>query len=326
MRKYILKRILAMIPVVLGVTILIFTLLYFAKGNPAQMILGSDATAEEIALENEKLGLDEPYLPRLGKYLKNVFFHFDLGKSYFTESSVTDDVLQRFPITLKLALLSVSLAVLIGVPLGVIAAVKQHSWLDNTSMFAAIIGMSMPNFWLGILLSLLFALKLHWLPPGGIGGTEYYILPCVSIALGAACGIARQTRSSMLEVIRQDYIVTARAKGVSESKVIWRHALMNSLIPVITQIGFVFAGQFGGAVVAETIFSIPGLGSYMITAIQKRDYPAVQGSVLVISIVFSLIMLLIDLLYAFIDPRIKAQYKSKNTKRRKEKNQNEVNA
>ena len=315
MIKYILKRILAMIPVIIGVTILIFTLLYFAKGEPAQMILGSDATLEEVEALNAKLGLDKPYLERLTTYLKDVFLHLDLGRSYFNESSVTEDVVQRFPITLKLALMSVALAVVIGVPLGVIAAVKQHSWLDNTSMFAAIIGMSMPNFWLGILLSLLFALQLRWFPPSGIGGLEYYVLPCLSIALGAACGIAGLSRSSMLEVIRQDYIVTARAKGLSERTVIWKHALMNSLIPVITQIGFVFAGQFGGAVVAETVFSIPGLGTYMITAIQKRDYPAVQGSVLITSITFGIIMLLVDLIYAFIDPRIKAQYKGKSVKR-----------
>lgn len=315
MIRYIFKRILAMIPVIIGVTILIFTLLYFAKGEPAQMILGSDATKEEVDQLNEKLGLDKPYFERLTSYMGDVFLHFDMGRSYFNEASVTEDVMQRFPITLKLSLLSVTLAVLIGIPLGVIAAVKQHSWLDNSSMFVAIIGMSMPNFWLGIMLSLLFALRLRWLPSSGIGGLEYYILPCLSIALGAACGIARQTRSSMLEVIRQDYIVTARAKGVSERAVIWKHALMNSLIPVITQIGFVFAGQFGGAVVAETVFSIPGLGTYMITAIQKRDYPAVQGSVLFSSIIFGVIMLIVDLVYAFIDPRIKAQYKGKSVKR-----------
>lgn len=213
MIRYIFKRILAMIPVIIGVTVLIFTLLYFAKGEPAQMILGSDATKEEVDLLNAKLGLDKPYFERLASYMEDVFLHFDMGRSYFNEASVTEDVMQRFPITLKLSLLSVTLAVLIGIPLGVIAAVKQHSWLDNSSMFVAIIGMSMPNFWLGILLSLLFALKLRWLPSSGIGGLEYYILPCLSIALGAACGIARQTRSSMLEVIRQDYIVTARAKG-----------------------------------------------------------------------------------------------------------------
>lgn len=184
MIRYIFKRILAMIPVIIGVTILIFTLLYFAKGEPAQMILGSDATKEEVDQLNEKLGLDKPYFERLTSYMEDVFLHFDMGRSYFNEASVTEDVMQRFPITLKLSLLSVTLAVLIGIPLGVIAAVKQHSWLDNSSMFVAIIGMSMPNFWLGIMLSLFFALKLRLLPSSGIGGLEYYILPCLSIALG----------------------------------------------------------------------------------------------------------------------------------------------
>ena len=312
MITYIFKRILAMIPVIIGVTILIFTLLYFAKGEPAQMLLGSDATKEEVDQLNEKLGLDKPYFERLTSYMEDVFLHFDMGRSYFNEASVTEDVMQRFPITLKLSLLSVTLAVLIGIPLGVIAAVKQHSWLDNSSMFVAIIGMSMPNFWLGIMLSLFFALKLRLLPSSGIGGLEYYILPCLSIALGAACGIARQTRSSMLEVIHQDYVVTARAKGQKENKVITKHCLRNGMIPVLTVVGGSMAALVGNSLVCETIFSIPGVGSYMITGVNQRDMPVVLGCVIVLAFLFSLTMLVCDLLYTVIDPRLKTMFVSKS--------------
>ncbi len=314
MGRYILKRIFAMVFVVLGVTFLIFTILYFTPGDPARMILGADATDAEVLALRAELGLDDPFLVRFFTYVKQVFIDFDLGTSYVNNRSVSSEILSRFPKTFEVAILSVVFAVVIGIPLGIMAAVNQYTWKDNASMVVALLGVSMPHFWVGLMLSLLFALKLGWLPASGFGGIEYLIMPCLSIGLGGAGGIARQTRSSMLEVIRQDYIVTARAKGLKESTVIYVHALRNALIPIITQVGNMLGVQLGGAIVVESVFSIPGLGSYMVSGIKSRDYPAVQGSVLFVSIVFGLVMLLVDIMYAFADPRIKAQYQRKRRK------------
>ncbi len=311
MGRYILKRIFAMIFVVLGVTFLIFTILYFTPGDPARMILGADATDAEVLALRTEMGLDDPFLVRFFSYVKQVFIDFDLGTSYVNNRSVSSEILSRFPKTFEVAILSVVFAVVIGIPLGIMAAVNQYTWKDNASMVVALLGVSMPHFWVGLMLSLLFALKLGWLPASGFGGIEHLIMPCLSIGLGGAGGIARQTRSSMLEVIRQDYIVTARAKGLKERTVIYVHALRNALIPIITQVGNMLGVQLGGAIVVESVFSIPGLGSYMVSGIKSRDYPAVQGSVLFVSIVFGLVMLLVDIMYAFADPRIKAQYQRK---------------
>ena len=278
------------------------------------MILGADATDAEVLALRAELGLDDPFLVRFFTYVKQVFIDFDLGTSYVNNRSVSSEILSRFPKTFEVAILSVVFAVVIGIPLGIMAAVNQYTWKDNASMVVALLGVSMPHFWVGLMLSLLFALKLGWLPASGFGGIEYLIMPCLSIGLGGAGGIARQTRSSMLEVIRQDYIVTARAKGLKESTVIYVHALRNALIPIITQVGNMLGVQLGGAIVVESVFSIPGLGSYMVSGIKSRDYPAVQGSVLFVSIVFGLVMLLVDIMYAFADPRIKAQYQRKRRK------------
>ncbi|WP_434309208.1 ABC transporter permease [Hominifimenecus sp. rT4P-3] len=316
MTRYVIKRILAMIPVALGVTILIFTMLYFADGDPARIILGGEASDEEVYELREDLGLNDSYVTRLGRYIKQVFFDFDLGTSYINKRSVSSEIVTRFPVTMQVAVLSVMLALLLGMPLGISAAVHQYSWRDNACMLSSLIVVSMPGFWVGLLLSLIFALNLRWLPASGYGDPIQLILPCVAIGLNGVGSIARQTRSSMLEVIRQDYIVTARAKGVAEQKVIYVHALRNALIPVITQVGTMLGFQLCGAIVAESVFSLPGLGSYMISAIKNRDYPAVQGSVLYVALVFGVIMLLIDILYAFVDPRIKARYQGKKRNRR----------
>ncbi|MEX1375870.1 MAG: ABC transporter permease [Eubacteriales bacterium] len=314
MGKYILKRLIIMIPVVLGVTILIFTIMYFTPGDPASIILGPNASQEQLMAKNEELGLNTGYFERLFNYIKDLFFRFDFGKSYINNRSVSGQILERFPRTVTIAFLSVIISLVVGIPLGIIAAINQYSWKDNASMLLALVGVSMPNFWVGLLLVILFALTLGWLPPGGIGGLKFYILPCIATSLGGAANIARQTRSSMLEVIRADYIVTARAKGQVERKVIYKHALRNALIPIITIAGASFGILIGGTLVIETVFSIPGLGSYMTAAISNRDYPAIQGSVIFLSILFGLVMLLVDILYAFIDPRIKGQYQ-KNKKK-----------
>lgn len=308
MTKYIIKRLLLMIPVILGVAFLIFTIMNFTPGDPATIILGGNGTPTEIAALNEKLGLNEPFLTRFFEYIKGIVTRFDFGTSYITGRDVRIDILQRFSYSLRIALLSMVFALGFGVPLGIVAAVNRNTWKDNASMSVALLGVSMPTFWFGLMLSIVFALNLRWLPPSGVGSFKHYIMPCLAVSMSGIASMARQTRSSMLEVIRADYITTARAKGQSERVVIYKHALRNALIPVITQAGAVFGLLLCGTLVSETVFSIPGLGTYMITAINSRDYPCIQGSVIFISVTFSLVMLLVDILYAWVDPRIRAQF------------------
>ena len=308
MKKYILKRLLWMIPVILGVTIAIFTIMYFVPGDPAVIILGAEATEAELQSKREALGLNRPFLTQLGSYMKNVFLHFDFGTSYITNNSITKELLARLPRTALVGFVSMLLMLIVGIPLGITAAVHQNGIGDRLCMIIALAGVSVPSFWLGLLLVITFALNLGILPASGIGGFQYYILPCVASAFGGIAGLARQSRSSMLEVIRSDYVVTARAKGLSERSVIYGHALPNALIPIITVAGSHLAHIFGGSVVIENVFSIPGIGSYMVTAVNNRDYTVVTGSVIFLAVVFSLVMLLVDIVYAFVDPRIKAQY------------------
>lgn len=316
MIRYIAKRILWMIPVVLGVAIFIFSLMYFVPGDPAAIILGSDATERELDTLRDELGFNEPFLTRLVDYLSNVFLRFDFGESYITHNSITDELVRRMPYTFTLAVLCMLISVLGGVPLGVNAAVHQNKWGDRVSMLIALAGVSIPAFWLGLMLVLLFSLKLGWLPAYGIGGIQYFILPAIANSLGQLAMLARQSRSSMLEVIRSDYIVTAHAKGQTKNKVIYKHALPNALIPIVTVAGTNFGRSLGGTVIIENVFSMPGIGSYMVTAINQRDYLVVQGSVILLAVSFCFIILLVDIIYAFIDPRIKAQYEG-SARRRK---------
>lgn len=314
MAKYIGKRLLMMIPVVVGVAILIFTIMYFVPGDPAAIVLGSDATQAEIEVKREEMGLNRPYIVQLGEYLSNVFFRFDFGNSYMFNTSVSSELFARLPRTLLIGAICMLLQVAIGIPLGVTAAVHQNGLADRFCMFIALLGVSIPGFWLGLMLVLLFSLHLGWLPAYGIGGLQYYILPCIANAFPGIAAQSRQTRSSMLEVIRSDYVTTARSKGMSERSVIYRHALPNALIPVITVIGNGFGMMLAGTVVIESVFSIPGVGTYMTNAIAQRDYPVIEGSVIILAILFSLIMLAVDLIYAFVDPRIKAQYQGKKVR------------
>lgn len=311
MGKYILKRLMWMIPVVLGVSVVIFTIMCFVPGDPASLMLGSSATEAEVEALREQMGLNEPYFIRLCAYLKDVFLHFDFGTSYVSKVSVTSEIISRFPRTLAIAGICILLSLAVGVPLGVNAAVHQDGLGDRLSMFIALLGVSVPSFWLALLLVILFSLKLGWLPATGIGGFQYYILPCIANSFGGIATQARQSRSSMLEVIRSDYITTARSKGISERDVIFKHALPNALIPIITVAGTTFGSLLGGTLVIESVFSIPGLGYYMINAVNNRDYPVVQGCVIFLAIVFSLVMLLTDIAYSYVDPRIKAQYEGK---------------
>ncbi len=304
-----------MIPVILGVAIFIFSIMHFVPGDPAVIIMGSEATEEELQMKRVQLGLDQPFIIQLIDYLKQVFLHFDFGNSYITNNSITSELLARLPRTAIIGFVSLILMLIVGIPLGITAAVHQNGLGDRLCMIIALIGVSVPAFWLGLMLVIVFSLRLGWLPASGIGGPQYYVMPCIASALGGIAGLARQSRSSMLEVIRSDYVVTARAKGLSESRVIYGHALPNALIPIITVAGSHLAHIFGGSVVIENVFSIPGIGSYMVTAVNNRDYPVVTASVLFLAIVFSLVMLLVDLVYAFVDPRIKSQYTRKKKKK-----------
>ena len=308
MLKYTVKRLILLIPVILCVALLIFVIMSFTPGDPAVIILGENATPEQVAALHEKLGLDDPLLVRFFNYIKGIVTRFDFGTSYTNGREVKQEILQRFGFTLKIASFSMVFSLGIGIPLGIIAALNRNTWKDNLSMSVALVGVSMPTFWFGLMLSIVFALKLRWLPPSGVGGIEHYIMPCLAVSMPGIAGMARQTRSSMLEVIRADYITTARAKGQTERVITFRHALRNALIPVVTQAGAIFGLLMCGTLVAETVFTIPGLGTYMVTAIQSRDYPAIQGAVIMVSIAFSVVMLLVDLLYALVDPRIRAQF------------------
>lgn len=314
MLKYIGKRLLWMIPIVLGVTILVFTMMTFCPGDPAEIILGTTATEADLIAKRVELGLDQPYIVRLATYMSDVFIHFDFGNSWITNVDIISTIMDRMPRTLTLTVVTLMIAFGLGIPLGIMAATHQNRWQDHVSMVLALIGVAIPNFWLALLLVLLFSVKLGWLPAMGVGtglvGLKYYILPAISNCAGALANCARQTRSSMLDVIRADYITTARSKGVPENVVIVKHALKNALIPIITMMGTTFGRLLGGAMIIETIFSIPGMGTYIIGAVNNRDYPIVQGGTIILAISFSFMMLLIDLLYAAVDPRIKAQYSS----------------
>jgi len=308
MWKYVIKRLLWMIPVLLGIAVVIFTIMYFCPGDPAAVILGNGATPAAIAAKRAEMGLDQPYIVRLLSYLDQVFLHLNLGESYFYKQSVMSGILYRMPYTIIIAVICMILQIVIGTPLGITAAVHQNGFGDRFCMLIALLGVSMPGFWLAMMLVLLFAVNLGWLPPYGIGGLQYYILPCIANAFAGIASQARQTRSSMLEVIRSDYIVTARAKGLSEHDILYKHALPNALIPIITVVGNGMGMMLGGTVVIESVFSIPGIGSFTTEAINNRDYPVVMGGVLFLGAIFSLIMLLVDIVYAYVDPRIKAQY------------------
>ncbi|MDD7202390.1 MAG: ABC transporter permease [Sphaerochaetaceae bacterium] len=307
MGRYILKRILATIPVLLCVTFVIFTLMHFTDGDPARLILGDTASEAEVLAMRSEMGLDKPFLEQYFRYLGGLL-HGDLGISYMTKMPVSSEIMNRLPVTARLAFLSCLFAICVGVPAGIISAVRQYSLLDNVLTVLALLGITMPNFWLALMLILFFSVSLGILPASGLYGPLYYIMPIISISAASVATITRMTRSSMLEVIRSDYIRTARAKGLSEREVIFRHALKNALIPILTIVGIQFASGLSGAVVNEQVFAIPGIGKMMIDAIKNRNYPLVEGGVLVIAVMCCLVNLAVDLMYAVADPRIKMQY------------------
>lgn len=311
MIRYVVKRILMLIPVLIGVIFIVFSINFISPSDPVTSIVGEDATLEQREEIRESLGLNDPFLVQFGRYLVGVVTRFDLGNDYITGRPVRDEVLERLPTTLTLSLVSLAVASVLGIFLGIISATKQYSIFDYMSTLFALIASSMPVFWIGLMLMLAFSLNLNWFPSTvevGFTSLRSWVLPVITIALNALAVITRNTRSSMLEVIRQDYITTARSKGLKETHVITRHALKNALIPVITVIGVQIGRTIGNSVVTETIFTIPGIGTLMVNAVKQSNFEVVQGCVLIIAICFSVVNLLVDILYAFIDPRIKGQY------------------
>lgn len=308
MHKYILKRILYLIPVMLGVSFIVFLIMSLTPGDPVELLLGDNYTPEAAAKISKDLGLDQPFIFRYLKYVSSAF-RGNLGISIHTGEPVMTEIMARLPNTIILAAAAIFLAVVVGIPLGTISAAKQYSFVDSGSMLLALVGVSMPNFWFGLMLILLFSARLNWFPPGGFDGFMYLILPAITLSANSLAIITRMTRSSMVEILRMDYVQTARAKGINRWQVIIKHALRNAMIPIVTTIGLQFGFAMGGAVLVETIFSWPGIGRLLVDAIKWKDTPIVMAVVLILALQFTLINLFVDIIYAFLDPRIRAQYK-----------------
>ena len=306
--RYVIKRLLFVIPVLFGVLILVFTISYFTPGDPVLSKLGTEYTQEAYDNMAEQMGLDKGYFGQIGTYIWNLVSRFDMGKSYSTSIPVSKEISARLPITFRLGMMGLSIGILLGIPLGVLSAVRQYSVLDVSLTALALLLAAIPGFVLAILMLLYFGVNLKLLPISGLDSFKGWILPVASSALGGMAMMMRMTRTTMLEVIRQDYIRTARAKGLKEGVILRRHALTNCLIPLITVIGGVTAVTLSGSVIVETIFSVPGIGLYMMNAISSRDYPVINGVVLMIAVIVCFVNLLVDVMYAFIDPRIKAHY------------------
>ncbi|MBW6454333.1 MAG: ABC transporter permease [Trueperaceae bacterium] len=304
MLQYTLRRILVAVPSVLGVMIIVFAMVRLAPGDPAQNLAGEFADAETIELIRERFGLNEPTHVQFYRFVTGVL-QGDLGTSTRTYRPVTTDLATFFPNTLELALGAITIALLFGIPSGILAALRPNSAFDLSVMIGALIGVSMPVFWFGLLAILIFSVQLGWFPVAGRGTLMHLVLPAITLGLSSMAIIARMTRSSMLEVLNQDFIRTARAKGLFDRGVVMKHALRNALVPVVTVIGLQFGALLAGAVITETVFSWPGIGRLLVDSIRARDYPVVQGAVLLIAVSFIVVNLVVDLVYGFIDPRIR---------------------
>lgn len=312
MFKYVLKRVLFLIPTILGVILIIFAVMNISPGDPGRAILGTGVPQEDIDAYNHALGYDLPFMQKYVNYVKNMVLNRDFGISYVTKKPAFDEIWPRYMITIKLALAGVFLSAIIGVPLGIRSAVKQYTLWDTIPSVVSFLLAAVPSFVMGLVLMFIFCLKLKLLPSFGISSFKHYIMPALAISLPSAAQNFRFTKSSMLEAIRQDYVRTARAKGVPEKEVIWKHVLKNALLPVITQIGLSLGVLIAGSVVTERIFSIPGVGSLIVDRINYSDEPVIIAGTILIAICFTLVMLLVDVAYAFIDPRIRAKYTKKN--------------
>lgn len=314
MHKYIIKRIIYVIPTLILVAMIVFFMIHLIPGDPALVMLGSDASPEDVEAVRQSLGLNEPLFKQFALWFKNVIVG-NFGASIHSKIPVIESIAERFPVTLTLTTLALVFSILISLPSGIMAAVRHNTRSDYIFMIGTIIGVSVPGFWLGLIGLLIFSFKLGWLPSTGYiaiweefwPGLRYMLLPSITLGLFMAAVVARMVRSSMLEVLRLEYVTHARAKGLGEWKVIIKHALKNAFAPTLTTIGTQYGMLLGGAVVTETVFSLPGLGKYIVVAINMRDYPVVQGSILFIAVVYVFINLVVDLLYGFFDPRIEYQ-------------------
>jgi peptide/nickel transport system permease protein/oligopeptide transport system permease protein len=308
MLQYVIKRLFSIIPVLIGISLLLFLMLRMLPGDPAQVLAGEMATPEEVEIIRHQLGLDRPIYTQYAFFLSRLS-RFDLGRSARTQNPVTEEIWARLPNTMLLAIVAITLACLIGIPAGIISALRPYSLLDYTITVTALFGISMPVFWLGLMLVVVFAVWLNWLPAGGIGTWKHVILPSFTLASFVVAFIARMTRSTMLEVLSQDYTTTARSKGLKEKVVVVKHAFRNALIPIITVVGLQFGMLLGGAVLTETVFAWPGLGRLIVDSIRARDYPMIQGAILVFGLLFGLLYILVnlavDIIYAYVDPRIR---------------------
>jgi ABC-type dipeptide/oligopeptide/nickel transport system permease component len=303
MTAFIVRRLLLSIPTLVGVLMVAFLLLFVAPGDPVQAMVGERADSATIARLRKELRLDDPLPVQFGHYVAGVV-QGDLGKSYITNRPIRKDILERFPKTLQLAGAAMLLATICGVTLGVLSARTPGGTIDRIGLGIAYLGISFPVYWVGLLLILLFAVTLHWLPPSGFGGARYLVLPALALGMRSIAFLARMTRSAMLDALSADFVRTARAKGLPERLVVARHALRNALIPIITVLGLDFGAYLTGSILTETVFSWPGLGRYVVNAIARRDLPAIQGSVLFLSAVFVLVNLITDVAYAKADPRV----------------------
>ena len=310
MLKYVIKRIIGVIPTLIIVVTFVFFFVRMIPGDPARLVAGPQATQEDVEVVREELGLNQPITTQYVKYVTGLL-HGDLGDSLRTKRPVALEVSLRYMNTVKLTVFSLVWSVIVGVLLGVWSGRHRSKWQDYTGMTIAISGISMPSFWIGFLLIMLFAVKLNWFPTTGADSWKSFILPGIALGTSIAAIIARFTRSSIIEVMKEDYIRTARAKGIRENTVIWKHAFRNAMISVVTVVGLQFGFLLGGSVVTETVFSIPGIGMLMITSIKARDYPMIQGAVVVIAIIFSILNLVVDIIYTFVDPRLKTIYQRK---------------
>lgn len=308
MIKYFVKRILAIIPMLLVVTFIVFTLTSMSTVNPGRMKLGAEATEEQVAEKNAEYGLDKPFIIRYFRWAFGLV-KGNFGQSWYYDRPVIDDILARWPYTVKLALISLAISMVIGIPLGVLSAVKQYSWMDRVFTTSSMLLSAIPTFCMATLGVLIFSYKLHWVPASGVtNGLKSWILPALTLGIAYSAGFLRFTRTSVLDTIRQDYIRTVRAKGVRERKVIWGHAFRNALLPLITITGMNLGGLLGGAVIMESVFVIPGLGTLVMNGINQYDQPMVLGAITILAAIYMLIMLVVDLLYAVVDPRIRAKY------------------
>lgn len=320
MLKYIVKRLLWMIPTILGILLIIFTINDLMPGDPAMNSLGANYTEELYEQRREEMGLDRPFVVRYVEYVVDLVTRLDFGESYSTLRPVRNMIAERLGVTLLLGLYGSLITIVLGVIIGILSAVRQYSILDYVTTILATFFAAMPNFWLALMGVIIFSQNLKILPAAGLTTWKHWIMPVICIGIGPIALVVRMTRTSMLDVVRQDYIRTARAKGVKERAVIYKHALRNALIPVITVIGMQLSVIFGGSIIVETIFSIPGMGMLLLDAINSQDYPVILGCVLVLSLAVCVINLLVDLAYAAADPRIKAQYTGGNKKKKADKN------